>query len=141
MRKIKNFLKKVGEALAPYAEEAEREVETLQASVSEVVPDRVKVFARTWFGAISLYMAGILLCLMSGAFWALLFGRREAIAAMVFVNIIAVVAITSAFLLRWDDEGWQICKVCGKPTSDGNFCDQCGALLRPDRFPWLVEQK
>jgi len=128
MRRIKSFLKRVGETLAPYAEGAEREIQEMQDCVSEVIPGRFKVFALTWWGSVLAYLGAVLVCLVSGAFWALLFGRSEAIAAMVCVNVAALVAITSSFLLRWDEEGWEICDVCGEPTPDGNFCDQCGAL-------------
>ena len=138
MRKVKNFLNSAGRVLEPYAEEAERNVREMQNCISDVIPDRVKVFALTWWGSVLVYMGAVLVCLVSGAFWALLFGRSEIIVAMCGVNIIAVVSICSSFLLRWDDEGWKFCPVCGEVTLEGNFCDQCGALIA---FPWLLERE
>lgn len=127
---MRKLLRKVGEALAPYTQEAERDMETLKNRVSESIPARFKVFALTTCGVILVHIGMALVCLMSSAFWAMLLGKGTLPAAWFIVNLIVLVGIYDLELLtRWEDEGWRICEVCRDAVPNGNFCQNCGTPL------------
>jgi len=130
MRKIKVFLESVVAAIEPYSRMAERDIKEIQNNISENIPRKVKVYALTWWGVYLAHILAIACCLFSSWVIAQLVGRDTVLPAAWFtVNfIIFVMVYNIVFLVRWDEEGWEICEVCGQPTPDWNFCDQCGAL-------------
>jgi hypothetical protein len=142
MRRVRDFLESAVEAIEPYGRMAERDVEMLIENISENIPGKVKVYALTWWGVYLVHILAIIHLLFSSWVIALICGKGTLPAAWFTVNfIIFVMVYNIVFLCRWDDEGWQICPVCGEANPEVNFCDQCGTLLRPEKFPWLVEQK
>jgi hypothetical protein len=118
-------------ALAPHADQAERDVEMLIGRISQNIPDRFKLFALTWYGFFAVHTAAILCLMVSSLAIALVFGKGTLPVAWFTVNLIVFVMVYNiVFLARWDEEGWHTCPNCDQPVRAANFCAFCGIAQR-----------